>query len=376
MLKRMIIMLLAAGIVFGGIFGLRLFYAHKMQVAMQSSFVPVQTVSALRVGYEVWQPKLQFVGSFSSVNGVDVTTEVPGLVTKILCASGDEVKKGDILVELNADTEKAHLSVLEAAAELAQITYDRDKAQYAINGISKATLDADAADLKSKKAQVLEQATLVEKKIIRAPFSGRLGIMIINEGQYLDHGDKIIPLQWLDTIFIKFFVPQQNIKEIVLNQPITLKTDSYPNQLFEGKITSIDPVADEDTRNVLVEGTLVNPEHKLLPGMYASVEVQIGEPQKYLTLPQTAISYNPYGNLVYVLQEEEKDNQKRLIAKQVFVTLGEARGDQVAILSGLNENDLVVIAGQLKLKNGAPVTINNEIVPPNEAHPVLSNEKS
>ncbi len=374
MRQRMILMLILVGLLFGGIFGFKMFKAHKMKEIMQSSGMPAQTVSAMKIQYETWQPQLQFVGTIKANQGVDVTTEIAGMVTSIPLESGATVKKGDILVELNAASDIAQLHALEAAAELAEITYERDKAQYAVSAISKATLDADLADLKTKKAQAEAQAALVNKKIIRAPFSGKAGIVVVNEGQYLNPADKIVPLQDLSTVLIDFFVPQQAIDKIKVGLPVVLKVDSYPNQIFKGKITSIDPAVRSDTRTIKVQATLPNPDQKLLPEMYVFLEVETGTPEKYLTLPQTAIAHNAYGDVVYIIQTEEKDNKKALKALQTFVTLGETRGDQVSILKGLKENDMVVTAGQLKLKNGTPVIIDNTIPPPNDPSPALPNE--
>lgn len=374
MRQRMILMLILVGLLFGGIFGFQMFKAHKMQEFMKASGMPPQTVAAMKIKYETWQPQMDFVGTIKSVQGVDVTTEVAGMIVEIPLDSGSTVKKGDVLVKLNADTDTAHLHVLEAAVELAQTTYERDKAQYSIGAVSKAALDADIADLKEKKAQLEAQTSLVEKKTIRAPFSGKAGIVIVNEGQYINPGDKIVPLQDLTSVLVDFFVPQQAIDRIKVGQPISLKVDGYPGQTFKGKITSIDPAVKPDTRTIKVQATLPNPAQKLLPEMYAFLEVETGKPKKYLTLPQTAISHNAYGDVVYIIQTKENHGKTELKALQTFVTLGEARGDQVAILKGLKEDDLVVTAGQLKLKNGTPVLIDNTIKLPNDPAPTPPNE--
>jgi membrane fusion protein (multidrug efflux system) len=265
----------------------------------------------------------------------------------------------------------ALLHSLEAAADLANTVYERDKKQYNVQAVSKATLDADAADLKVKRAQVRQQAAMLEKKSIRAPFAGRLGISTVNPGQYINPGDKVVTLQSLDQIYTDFHLPQQELSHISLGQPVVVTADTYPGRTFRGKITAVNPKVDLDTRNFQVEATITNPRHELLPGMYASVEVKAGAVQSYLTLPQTAVTFNPYGETVFIVEESGKgpDGKPLLIVRQAFVTVGPTRGDQIAILKGISEGDMVVTSGQLKLKNGSRIIINNQIQPGNEAAP-------
>lgn len=363
-------MLICVAILFGAIFAYKLFVSFMIKKFMTANMSPPVTVSAMKVEYQTWQPELSAVGNLRAVLGVDVTTEVAGLVRTIHFAPGAQVKKGDLLVELNADDDIAHLHSLQANAQLAEITYKRDKAQYAIKAISKATLDADLANLESLRAQVAQQAALVAKKMIHAPFTGKLGISNINPGQNINPGDKIVTLQALNPIYVDFYVPQQALTQIALGQQIVITTDSYPGHNFNGKITTIDPKFDPSTRNIQVEATVTNPNSQLLPGMFATVEITTGKPQRNLTLPQTAISYNPYGNIVYIIK---KDNTK-LIVTQRFVETGSTRGDQVSIVKGLQEGDQVVTSGQLKLKNGSAIIIDNSITLPNSPAPVVSDE--
>jgi len=371
MKKRMIIMLAIVGLLFGGIFGFQIFKMQMIKKSMASQKMPPSTVSTIRAAIQPWQPELRAIGTLRAARGVDVTTEITGLVRTIHFKSGDTIKTGQILVQLNADSDLAQLRSSEASAELAKSVYERDKKQFAVKAVSQAVLDADAADLKSKLAIAAEQAAIVAKKCIRAPFAGRLGITTINPGQYLNPGDKIVTLQALDNLYADFFLPQQELANLTLGEKVIVTTDSYPGRSFVGKITTINPKVDPETRNVQVEASIANPGQVLLPGMFASVQVQAGTVQKYLTVPQTAVSYNPYGETIFVVQEGEKgpDGKPGLIAKQVFVTTGATRGDQVAILKGIKDGDLVVSAGQLKLKNGSPVVINNQIVPTNEKSP-------
>jgi membrane fusion protein (multidrug efflux system) len=287
-----------------------------------------------------------------------------------------EVKEGQVLVELNADADIAQLHALEAAADLAQTVYDRDKKQLEVQVVSQAAVDADAADLRSKRAQVAQQQALVDKKTIRAPFAGRLGITTVNPGQYVNPGDRIVTLQSLDAVYCDFYLPQQELSRLAIGQQVVVTTDSYPGRTFTGKITAVNPKVDPDTRNVQVEATIMNPGHKLLPGMYAAAEVRAGSVQRYLTLPQTAVTYNPYGNTVFIVEEGPKgpEGKPALTAKQAFVTVGPTRGDQIAILTGIQEGNMVVTSGQLKLKNGGAVIIDNKVQPANEAAPKPENE--
>ena len=372
MKKRMVIMLVAVVVLLGGLVGFNFFEGYMMQKYMASAPVPAATVSAMTADYQQWQPQLSAVGTLRAVRGVDVTTEVAGLVRSIEFKSGDEVKAGQVLAQLNADSDLAQLHALEAAADLASTVYERDKALLAAEVISKAQVDTDAADLKSKRALAAQQAAVVGKKTIRAPFAGKLGITTVNPGQYLNTGDRLVTLQSIDPIYIDFNLPQQQLPQIRIGQKVTILTDAYKDATFEGKINAINPRVDANTRNVQIEATVPNARRQLLPGMFANVKVNSGEEQRYLTLPQTALTYNPYGSTVYVIRPSEKKDDKgnaQLIAQQVFVTPGPTRGDQVAILKGVDPGAQVVTSGQVKLKNGMPVVVNNAIQPANSPNP-------
>jgi membrane fusion protein (multidrug efflux system) len=372
MKKRMVIMLVAVAVLLGGLVGFNFFKGYMMQKYMASAPIPSSTVSAMKVEYQQWQPQLSAVGTLRAVRGVDVTAEVAGLVRSIEFKSGDEVKSGQVLAQLNADSDIAQLHSLEAAAELAATVYERDKQQLAAEVISKAQVDTDAGDLKSKRAQVAQQAALVEKKTIRAPFAGKLGISTVNPGQYLNPGDKLVTLQTIDPIFVDFSLPQQQLPQVAIGQKVSLTTDAYKGQAFDGKVNAINPKVDTSTRNVMVEATIPNAKRLLLPGMFATVRLATGDEQRYLTLPQTAITYNPYGNTVFVVKTSDKKDEKGnapLIAQQVFVTVGPTRGDQVAILKGVDAGAQVVTSGTNKLKNGSPIVINNSVLPADNPNP-------
>jgi membrane fusion protein (multidrug efflux system) len=307
---------------------------------------------------------------------VDLAPEVSGTVKEIHFRSGQEIKEGALMLALDASNDQARLQSLKAAAELAEQTFKRDQQQFREKVISQATLDAATANLKSAKAQVDEQRALIDKKNIRAPFAGRLGIRNVDFGQYLNPGTKIVTLQALDPIFVDFYLPQKAISQIKTGDKVTVKTDSFPDLSFAGEISAINPRVNQGTRNVAVRARVHNPKHLLLPGMFVTTDIQIGVPQRHITLPQTAITFNPYGNTVFLIetQGKGKDGKPQLVAQQKFVTTGDTRGDQIAILKGVKPEDEVVTSGQIKLRNGTPVVINNDIQPTNNPAPTPKDE--
>jgi len=372
MTKRMVIMLIAVAVVFGGIFGFQAFKASMIKKFMTAIGSPPQTVSAAKAGYSEWQPKIEAVGSLRAVLGAELSLEVAGVVDTITFNSGDDIEQGKLLLKLRAGDDVAKLESLRAVAELNEITYERDQKQFKMQAVSQATLDTDAANLKNAKAQVAQQQAILDKKFLRAPFDGHLGIRAVDLGQYLSAGTAIVTLQALDPIFVDFFVPQQSVDQVRLGQTVAVKVDAFRDQTFTGEISALNPKVDAGSRNVEIRATLQNPDRKLLPGMYATVDIATGSPQSYITLPQTAISFNPYGDTVYVVDSKVADanGKPQLIARQTFVTTGLTRGDQVAVLKGIGEGDLIVTAGQIKLHNGSTILIDNTITPTADAAPV------
>ncbi|NKF22776.1 efflux RND transporter periplasmic adaptor subunit [Solimonas sp. C16B3] len=365
---------------------------------------PKFTVSTEVVKQQDWQPSLDAVGSLRAVRGATLSNELAGIVHTVDFTSGQDVEKGQKLLELVDDSDIAAANALRASRDLAKIVYQRSEKQYAAKAISQAQLDTDKANLASAEAQLAQQEALVAKKTVRAPFSGRLGISTVNPGQFLAAGADIVPLQQLDPIYVDFNLPQQELSALQVGAKVEIGVDAFAGTQFAGKVTAIDPIVDTDTRNIKIEAVLRNPEHQLLPGMFAKVQLESGAPQQYLTLPQTAIAYNPYGETVYVVVKRsdadkvdahkpaamveaeriDADNAKLnakaddakkkpaaddgkspddLVAYQVFVTVGPSRGGQVAILDGLKAGDVVVTSGQLKLQNGATVVVNNSVQP-------------
>ncbi len=330
-----------------------------------------QTVSTTKAVTSDWQPQLEAVGSLRAVRGADLSLEVAGVVEELHFESGEDIEKGKVLVRLRDEDDVAKLKSLEAVAELSQINYDRDLKQLAAKAVAQAIVDNDAANLRNNRAQVEQQQAIVDKKVLRAPFSGHLGVRQVDVGQYLAPGTVIVTLQALDPIYVDFLLPQQSLDKIKVGQPVQVHIDTWPDKNFRGKITAINPKVEATSRNVQVRAKLPNPDHTLLPGMFATVDIDVGTMERLVTLPQTAISYNPYGNLVYVVDDKGKgpDGKPQLVARQTFVTTGATRGDQVSVLKGIKEGDTIVTGGQMKLRNGAPLAINNTVQLKDDAHP-------
>jgi membrane fusion protein (multidrug efflux system) len=364
--RRMIVMLVSVCILLGLLVGFNALKTALITHFISSMGLPPATVSTMVVEEDGWQPTLSSVGNVRAFRGVDLSAEAGGAVLNVFVKSGMDVNKGDLLIQLNDASDIAQLNSFKAMADLAKVINDRDKQQLAIQAISKNVFDTSAADAKSKAAQVEQQAALVAKKSIKAPFSGRVGIISINPGQYVNAGDKMLTLQTLDPIFVDFTLPQTTAGMIQVGQEIEMKTDAFKDAAFKGKITAVSPKVELNTRNMQIEAVVNNPDKKVLPGMFANVTINLGGRVKYLTLPQTAITYNPYGSTVFIARKTDRlDKQgKPLIeAEQVFVTTGLTRGDQVAIVKGLEPGVMVVTSGQLKLKNGTPLIINNQVEP-------------
>jgi len=371
MTKRMIIMLLAIGLLFGGIIGYQMFVAAMMKKFMSGNAQPPATVTAMAVKRESWQRQETTVGTLRAVRGVDISSEIAGIVREVHFKSGQRIKKGELLVELDADEEVAQLEALKASRQLAEINHKRDQEQFAIQAISQAQLDASETELNRLKAEEARQIATINKKRITAPFSGRLGVTTINPGQYLNPSEKIVTLQDNRTLFVDFKLPQRLLSRLQKGQQIHIHSDTGISR--DGTISAINTAVDPATRNLSVEGQIDNDDETLLPGMFVRVAIDIGEPEQLLTLPQTAVSYNPYGSTVFIARKTEQDGsdsgKPALTAQQIFVKTGARRGDQIAITDGLSESDMVVTSGQMKLKNGTPLIIDNTVMPANEIAP-------
>lgn len=367
-IRRLAIVLGLVIVLVGIAVGLNMVKAHFIQLAKAQNASAAQTVSTTSAEYSEWQPTVQAVGSLRAIHGIEVTTEVAGLVRQVDFKSGADARAGQTLLQLNADPDIAQMRALTAAANLAALVYHRDVIQYQAQAIGKAQLDTDAANLKATREQEAAQAALVAKKTVRAPFGGRLGITTVNPGQYLNPGDPIVTLESVDPIYVDFRLPQDNLSRVSVGQTVHVKTDTFPGSDFVGKIASIDPLVDPSTRNFQAEAVVRNPDHKLLPGMFVRTSVDAGGTERYLTLPQTAVTYNPYGETVFLVRNPTKAGGHPT-AELAFVTLGPTRGDQVAVVKGVKEGDVVVSSGQLKIKNGTDLVVNNSVKPLNEANP-------
>lgn len=420
-MKRWLLLVLAVVVILVVVIGFKAHVVMKMFAGFAKQGEPKFAVTTAKAASEDWQPELSAVGALRAARGADLSTEVSGLVRSVEFASGDDIKAGKVLMRLVDDSDIASLKALQATADLAAITLKRDKAQLEAEAIAQAQVDSDSGNLKSAQANVAQAAALVAKKTLRAPFDGRLGISTTQPGQYINPGDVIVTLQQLDPIYVDFTLPQQSLSMLSVGQTVSARSDSLPGKDFQGTISAINPVIDTATRNVKVQATIRNPEKRLLPGMFATVKIASGGKQRYITLPQTAVTYNPYGETVYVIvprgqenapdpnkpeeikrsealgkidaeqkakdqeaagkkpqQQQQKppqqDGPPPLVARQLFVEVGPTRGDQVAVVKGLKEGDEVVTSGQLKLKNGAAVTVNNAVLPANNPAPKPENE--
>jgi membrane fusion protein (multidrug efflux system) len=336
---------------------------------------PPQTVATAVATELPWQSALSSVGSIVAINGANLSAEVGGIVATINFESGQQVKAGQVLLTLRTNNDPAVLAQLQATAALDQINYQRDQKQFQADAVSQSTVDTDRATLASAQAQVKAQQSLMEEKIVKAPIAGKLGIREVDLGQYLAAGTQIVTLQQLNPLYIDFYLPQQALADIAVGQPVSIGVDAYPDKHFTGTISAINSAVDVTTRTVQVRATLRNDDLLLRPGMFGTVDLNVGQAQNRLTLPLTAIAYNSYGDTVYVVGHgKDAKGKDELVAQETFVTVGDTRGDQVAVLKGLKAGDQVVTAGQLKLKNGSILQINNSIQPPNQANPNPPNE--
>ncbi|MFZ5779299.1 MAG: efflux RND transporter periplasmic adaptor subunit [Pseudomonadota bacterium] len=371
MFKRMLIMLIAVGVVLGGVFGFKAFVGMKIKEAMAGMANMPQTVSTITATRTDWQERIEAVGTLRAVRGADLSLETSGVVEEINFQSGDDVEEGKLLLRLRDTDENAKLKALEAMERLYGLTYERNLKLSKTQAVSQAVVDSDRANLDNFKAQVAQQKAMLDKKSLRAPFAGKLGLRQVDLGQYLPAGTVITTLQALSPIFVDFYLPQQALNQVKVGQDVVAEVDTYPGRRFTGKITAISPKIEATTRNIQIRATIENADKALLPGMHVTVQISIGEPQSLVTLPQTAISYNPYGNLVYLVDSKSKgpDGKDQLVAEQTFVTLGATRGDQVAVLKGVEAGQVVVTAGQMKLRNGIPVAVNNSVQPTNDPQP-------
>jgi membrane fusion protein (multidrug efflux system) len=355
-IKRLFFVVLLLVVLFGGIFGWKYYSGQKM-AAMMGAPPPPATVASAGVKVETWQPYLHAVGSVEATQGVYVTTEVPGKVKAILADSGQTVSAGDVILQLDDSVDQADLQGLIAQRTLAKLQFERANKLVREKSVSQSEYDQSRAQLDSAEAALASKRALIGKKKIRAPFSGQLGISDINLGEYLSPGSNIVPLQALDPVFVDYTLPERHFGSVTVRQQVLVEVQAWPGRVFEGAITAVNPGIDPGTRSVRLRATLANPEQLLRPGMFAEVRTVLPARDGILTLPRTAITYNPYGESVFVIVD--KDGVQRVQRRPVKT--GEVRNGRVEIVEGLQAGETVVSAGQVKLRNGQPVTIDNSV---------------
>lgn len=355
MKKSSLFLILAAVLVLGAIFGYKIYTIRQAMAAMAAIKPQPTTVSATTVATQTWPNTISAVGALASFRGITVKTEVEGLVRHIAAESGQVVAEGDELVQLDTSVEDAQLSGLEAQARLAELNLGRARELRANGTNTPNDLDTAEATLASARAAVAQLKANLAKKRITAPFAGRLGIVHVYPGQFLSKGDAIVVLESIDPIHLDFSLPQQEIARIAPGQTVRLQVDAYPGRSFEGRISAISPRVDDATRNLDVRATLPNTDGALRPGMYARAEIVLPASEQSLVLPSAAIVYNPYGETVYVIEDG--------VAHQRFITTGATRGNLTQVRTGLKAGEQVVTSGQIKLRNGSIVQVDNSAAP-------------
>src|SRR5688572_12005034 len=374
MAKRMIVMLTVTLALVAGL-GFVKFQQIQTAIAQGAAFQPPpEAVTTIVAQQEDWPATLSVIGTMAAVQGVTVSADLPGTVDRILFDSGQAVREGQVLAVLDTRQEQAQLAAIEAQRELARLTFERMEGLLHERVISRAEFDRATADYQQADAQAGEIRAVIQRKTIRAPFSGTLGIRQVNLGQYLAGGDPLVMVQSLDPIYVNFGVPQQSVGEIPVGRDVRVTTRDVTDAEWTGRVTAMDSMVDEATRNIQVQATLANPGGKLRPGMFVQTQVVLGPRQHVVALPASAISYAPYGDSVFVVtQLKGEDGKMYRGVRQQFVKLGPARGDQVAVLSGVKAGDEVATSGLFKLRNGAAVQINNSVRPANSPAPTPEN---
>lgn len=359
MIKRLIAVVVLLVLIFGGIFAWK-YVQFQGMMAQMSKPQPPANVAAAQVQSETWRPALQAVGSLVAVQGVDVSTEVTGTVSDILFESGARVARGDVLVKLDDTVDRATLEGLKADLRLAEIQFERTRNLLSSKAVSKSNYDEAKAKQDAAKADVAEQQAIIDKKTIRAPFDGLLGIRHVDVGEYLQPGAQVVRLLMLDPIYVDYALPEARFNDVQVGQKVMLRTPAYPGREFNGAVSAIDSGITEGTRSIQVRATLDNSDGQLRPGMFAEVRTVQDAQRQVLTVPRTAISYNTYGDFVYVIAEDEQDAEK-LVVKRRQVQTGDVRDGRVQITEGLAAGDRVVSAGLVKLRDGQAVNIDNSV---------------
>jgi len=370
MLKRLFAMLTVMIVLIGAL-GFVKFKQIQVAIAQGASFQPPpEAVTTIVAQQERWPSTLNAIGTLAPVQGVTVSADLPGTIDRVNFESGNQVRAGDILVQLDTRQERAQLAAAEAQRDLAQLNFERMQGLLKEKVISQAESDRATADIRQTQARVGEIRAAIDRKTIRAPFSGVAGLRQVNVGQYLSNGNPIVSLQALNPIYVNFGVPQQVGSQMREGHVVRITTDEVAGVAFEGRITAIDNIVDQTTRNIQVQATLPNPGSRLHPGMFVQVEVALGPAREVVSLPASAISYAPYGDSVFVVTDlKDPHGQTYRGVRQQFVKVEGSRGDQVGIASGVKPGDEVVTSGAFKLRNAAAVFVNNKVRPGNNPAP-------
>jgi len=370
-----LLMILVVGLMYGG---LVFFKVNQImgfaQLAKSGAFLPPPTAVTTTVAEKSqWQPTLETIGTVTAINGVTISTDLAGIVSKIAFESGSQVKAGDLLVQLNTDQEQAQLAQAEAQRDWTQITLTRNQELVAKKTVSQSDYDSATAQFHQAQATVDQFKALIARKTLRAPFAGVVGIRQINLGQYLNTGDAVVTLQSFDPIYVNFSLPQQNLSQLTVGQSVEINMDAYGDKVFPGKVTAINSLVDQNSRNVQIQATLPNSETQLRPGMYAKVKVVLPEAQEVVAIPSSSIHYAPYGDSVFIVSDLKSDDGKTFKGvKEQFVKLGQSKGDLTAIVSGLKPGDEVVTSGVFRLRSGEAIIVNNKATPGSETSPTPS----
>jgi membrane fusion protein (multidrug efflux system) len=385
MLKKILWTLLGIIIVVpivAGLAGAKIWQFKAMGADAAAQVVPPETVNSYVVHEQEWQPRISSVGSVMAVQGTVVSTEAAGVVRQINFDAGSDVKKGDMLVQLDSDIEQAQLRDAQAAADLARVSFARARDLVASKSIAQAEYDTSAATLKQALAKIENIRAVIDKKSVRAPFSGKLGIRQISVGQYLEQGSPVVSLQALDPVYVDFSLPQQRLGETTEGLTIAVTTDAYPGQMFEGKITAINPDIDPATRSVRLQGTLKNSDHRLRPGMFVSIDLIASYKKKVLFIPETAVQHASFGDFVFVIDKNTTAAQGKvaagettaaLVVRQQLVRLDARQGDFVVAAQGVKAGDKIVSTGVFKLRPGTGVVIDNSLAPEFKLEPKPGN---
>ena len=356
--KRFVIMLVLAGLLFGGIFGYKAFVDQIIQDVFDNMGPETVTVTAAAAEVDRWVPQLDVVGTFQAVQGAELSLETDGLVRQIHFENGQVVEAGQKLLTLDTAVDEAELDQLEASLRLAELELERQQRLFEQRSISKAVLDRAVTEVDQARAGVAARQAMIDQKELRAPFSGRLGIRRVNPGQFLPRGTPVVSLQSLDPIFFEFTVPQRQIPGIQVGATLRARADAHPDSLFDGSINAVEAIVDPSTRTVRVQALFDNPDQKLKPGMFAHADIDLGAAEDQLVVPRTAVRSSTYGDSVFVIGQA--DDGEGLKVTQRFVETGLARGDLIAVSQGLEAGERVASSGLLKLQNGSPVQIDDD----------------